>query len=140
MHAHLSVSQLISVANAAVYPPNWATLKSPAACQKAVGWVAEMGLFSFVYPQQLFFLQICQFPVNSDFLGLYNIQEHSVHQFQGLRILKTSWRAMDIDLSTSRGSHSLIIFPPNWVILSVLLQKSTQIWKIGHIISFNCYA
>ena len=30
----------ISVANAAVYPPNWATLKSSAAGQKTVRWVA----------------------------------------------------------------------------------------------------
>ena len=29
-----------SVDNAAVYPPNWATLKSPAVGLKPVGWVA----------------------------------------------------------------------------------------------------
>ena len=29
-----------SVANTGVYPPNWATLKSSAAGQKTVGWVA----------------------------------------------------------------------------------------------------
>ena len=34
------VRLLYSVANAAVYPPNWATLKSSAAGQKTVGRVA----------------------------------------------------------------------------------------------------
>ena len=49
----------------AVY--NWATLKSPAAGQKNC-WMGELklGYFSFVCPRQLFFLQMCQFPVNSE--------------------------------------------------------------------------
>ena len=35
-----SIFNTVSVANAAVYPPNWVTLKSPAAGQKTVGRVA----------------------------------------------------------------------------------------------------
>ena len=56
-----------SVANAAVYPPNWATLKLPAVGQKNC-WAGglKLGYFSFVCSRQLFFLQICQFPVNSE--------------------------------------------------------------------------
>ena len=45
----------------------------------------QLGNFSSFYPRQLFF-QICQFPVNSEsFLGLFNVQDHFFHQFQGLR-------------------------------------------------------
>ena len=46
----------------------------------------KLGYFSFVCPRQLFFpsnLPVsCQF---REFLSLFNVQEHSFHQFQGLR-------------------------------------------------------
>ena len=78
-----------SVANAAVYPPNWATLKSPdtwrswthlfcvfffCMCGRRKPencWAGglKFDYFSSVYQRQLFFLQICQFPVNSETFG-----------------------------------------------------------------------
>ena len=75
-----------SVANAAVYPPNWATLKSPAAGQKTVGGWPKIGLLFIRLPAAALFSSnvpiSCQF---REFLSLINVQEHSFHQFQGLR-------------------------------------------------------
>ena len=76
-----------SVANAAVYPPNWATLKSPAAGQKNC-WAGDLklGYFFIRLPAATLFSSnvpiSCQF---REFLSLINVQEHSFHQFQGLR-------------------------------------------------------
>ena len=48
-------------------PAQLGYLKSPAAGQKTVGLGGlKLGYFSFVCPWQLLFLQMCQFPVNSE--------------------------------------------------------------------------
>ena len=76
----------ISVANAAVYPPNWATLKF--ACRRSKNcWAGDlkMGLLFVRLPAAALFSSnvpiSCQF---REFLSLINVQEHSFHQFQGL--------------------------------------------------------
>ena len=96
----------------------------------------KLGYFSSVYLRQLFFLQICQFPVNSEslFLSLFNVQEHSFHHFQGLR---RSRRAVNMHYPLHAEVNNLIVFPPNWVTLIILQLKSTQIWEIGRIIRFD---
>ena len=75
-----------SVANAVVYPPNWATLKSPAAGQKLLGGWPKIRLLFIRLPAAVLFSSnvpiSCQFRA---FLSLINVQEHSFHQFQGLR-------------------------------------------------------
>ena len=75
-----------SVASTMVYPPNWATLKLPAAGKKLLGrsQVAKnWASFHFSFFFQLdSILSIQKF---SEFLILFNNQEHSFHQFQGLR-------------------------------------------------------
>ena len=64
-----------SVANAVVYPPNWATLKSPAMGQKSVRRVAKhwVTFHPSTRSSSLFF----------KFASFLSIQ--SFHQFQGLR-------------------------------------------------------
>ena len=49
-------------------------------------------------------------PVSSqfrEFLSLFNVQEHSFHQFQGY---KTSWRAINIDFPLHAEVNNLIVF------------------------------
>ena len=77
-----------SVANAAVYPPNWDTLKSPAAGQKLFGGWPKIGLLFICLPTAALFSS--NLPVSCqirDFCRLSNGQEHSIHEFQGLRLL-----------------------------------------------------
>ena len=51
-----------SVANAVVYPPNWATLKSPAVGQKTVRrWLIIGLLFTFLPVASLFFFKFGSF-------------------------------------------------------------------------------
>ena len=135
----LSLSNSISVANATVYPPNSSELGYfEIACRGSKNcWAGglKLGYFFILLPMAALFssnLSVsCQF---SEFLSPLYVQKHSIHHFQGLRVLKTSWRAINIDYLLHAEVNSLIVFPPNWVILSVLLMKSTQIWKIGRII------
>ena len=77
-------SLVSSVANAAVYLPNWAALKSSAAGQKLLGGWPKIGLLFIRLPAAALFSSnlpvSCQF---REFLSLFNVQEHSFHQFQG---------------------------------------------------------
>ena len=69
-----------SVANAAVYPPSWAALKSPATGQKTVGRLTENCATFHPSTHGSFFFQIlsisCQF---REFLSPFDVQEHSIH-------------------------------------------------------------
>ena len=112
-HAH-------SVANAAVYLPNWATLKLPAAARvkNLLGGWPKIGLLFIRRPKAALFSSnlpvSCQF---REFLNLYNVQEHSFHQFQELR-------AISINHPLHAKVNNLIVFPPNWV-------KAPKFEKLG---------
>ena len=105
--------------------------------KKLLGGWPKIGLLSILLPAAALFssnLSVsCQF---REFLSPFNVQEHSIHQFQGLRVLKTSWRAINIDYPLHAEVNCLIDIPPNWVILSFSLLKNTQIWEIGRIVSW----
>ena len=103
-------------------------------------WVGglKLGYFSSFNPRQLFFLQICQFSINSEslVLSLFNVQEHCFHQFrariQGLR--RPGEQSISI-IHLHVEVNNVIVFPPNWVILIILGLKSTQIWEIRRVIT-----
>ena len=125
-----------SVANAVVYLPNWTSLKSPTAGQKLLGrWPKNWATFIHLPTAVLFSSNMpvsCQF---REFLSLFNVQEHSFRQFQGLRHL-----GEQSILIFHLTRKSAIVFPPNQVILIILQLKSTQIWKIGLIITYKNWA
>ena len=114
----------VSVANAVVYSPNWATL----------GRWPKIGLLFILLPAAALFSNLTVSWQFRKFLSPFIVQEHSIYQFQGLRVLKTSWRAINIDCPLHKGVKSLIVLR-HWAILSVLLLKSIQIWEIGRIFS-----
>ena len=119
-----------SVANAAVYLSNWATLKLPATGKKKLlGDWPRIGLPFILLPMATLFLQIlsisCQF---REFLSPFDVQEHSIHQFQGLRVLKTLWRGINIDYLLHAAINSLIVFPLNWVILTAEKRPNLGNW------------
>ena len=108
MHVHLSVSQLISVANTAVSLRNWATLNSHALGQKNC-WVGGLNLdyFSFVYPWSSFFFKF------DNFLSIQGVCEPfqcpRTFFLSNLRI-ETSWRAINIDYPLHAAVHNVINF------------------------------
>ena len=92
-----------SVANTAVYPLNWATLKSSAVGKKKLlgRWPKIGQLFNRLLAAALFSSNL---PVSyqlREFLSIFSVQEHVCHQFQGLR----HPAEQSIRLSTSRGSQ-----------------------------------
>ena len=96
-----------SVANTVGHPPNWASLKSPPTGkkkkgEKTAGGLPRFGLFFICLPTTtLFFLKICQFPVNSFFFNLFKVQKHSFHQFQ---------EKISIDYPLYTEGNNLIVF------------------------------
>ena len=123
-----------SVAIATVYLPNWATLKSPATGQKTVGQVAwNWATFHPSAHGSSFFFKLAVFCQFREFLGLFIDQEHSFHQFQGLR---RPGEQSIINYPLHVEVDNLNVFLPSWVILSTLWLKSIQIWKIGRIITW----
>ena len=109
----------------------------------SVGQVTLNWTIFHLYDCSSFFLEIlqvsCQF---RKFLNLFNSQEHFF--FPSISGIRTSWRAINIDISTSHGKQKsffffvlfCFVFWPNWVILIILLLKSTQIWEIGSMITW----
>ena len=83
---------------------------------------------------QLFFLQICQFPVNSETVKPFQFPRTFYSWISGI---KTSWRAISTwcDYSLHGEVDNQIVFPPNWAILIILLLKNAQIQKIGRVIA-----
>ena len=77
---------MTSVANAAVYPPNWATLKWPAAGQKNC-WAGDLklGYFSFVCPRQLFFFKCANFLSIQRVLGPYQCPRTFLSSISGIK-------------------------------------------------------
>ena len=64
------------------------------------------------------------------FLRPFNVQEHSIHQFQGLG-LPGEQSILIIQCPLHTKVNNIIVFPPNCVILSVLLQKAPKFEKLG---------
>ena len=111
-------SVLRSVANAAVYPLNWATLKLLAAKKKKNGCQADglkFGYFSCLPAAALFF----KF---ASFLSIQRVFEPFQWPrtfFLSISGIKTSWRAINIDYPLHTEVNSLHVFPLNWVILII---------------------
>ena len=62
----------------------------------------KLGYFSFICPRQLFFLQICQFPVNSESFWASSMSKNILFiNFRDWDVLKNN----QYRLSTSRGSQ-----------------------------------
>ena len=69
----------------------------------------KLGYFSFVCPRQLFFLQICQFPVNSESFWASSMSKNILFiNFRDSDVLKSN----QYRLSTSRGSQQSNCFSP----------------------------
>ena len=99
--------------------------------KKLLGGWPKIGLFFILLPAAALFSSnlpvSCQF---NEFLSLFNVRELFFSSISGI---KTSWRAINIDYPLHVEVNNLIVFPPNWVILIILLLKSTHIWEIEHI-------
>ena len=55
--------------------------------------------------------------------------------FSSISGITTSWRAINNDYPVHAQVDNLIVFPPNWVFLVILLLKSTYffLWKLGEL-------
>ena len=94
----------------------------------------KLGYFSSVCPWQLLF--------SSKFASFLSFQR-VFEPFQCLRTffssisgIKMSWGAIIIDYPLYAEVNNLIVFQPNWVIFIILRLRSTQIWEIGHMITW----
>ena len=121
-----------SVANAAVYPQNWATLKLPAAGQKLLGgWP-----FHPSTPGSSFFFKFVSF------LSIHRVFERFQCPrtfFSTISGIKMSWRAINIDYPLHAEVNNLIVFLPNWVILIILQQKHPHLgnWEYNYLIKIG---
>ena len=124
---------VISDATAAVYPPNWATLKSPATSQKIDGQVAKN--WATFHPSIHSSPFSSSLPVSCQFREFLIFFQCPRTFFSLISGIKTSWRAINFSYPLHVGVNNLIVFPPNRVILIILRRKSTQIWEIGRTIT-----
>ena len=132
-----------SVVNAAIYPPNWATLKT--CCLGSL----KLGYFLSVCPGQpfFFFFWICQFSVNSEsfweFSTLKHMVEHSFHQSLS-RFLSISCRGQQSDCLFVCGVFFLSFFLSFFPLLGDFCHFTAQKhlnFKIGRLGCFRkkCY-
>ena len=101
---------------------------------KLLGGWPKLGLLFICLPRALLF-----FFKFASFLSIQRAFEPfqcSRTFFSSISGIETSWRAISIDYQLQVEVNSLIVFPPNWVILIILWLKSTQIWESGRIITW----
>ena len=96
------------------------------------GW-PNIGILSSVCPRQLFFLQICLFPVNSESFWVISISKNILFiNFRDLRRHGGWWRAIDIDYPLRTEVKNLIFFRPIFMIFDLFYGwKAPKLGKLG---------
>ena len=122
-----------SVAKAAVYRRIGLLWNRLLRVIKLLGGWPKIGLLFIHLPfGSSFFFKFANFLSIQRIFGLFQCLRKLYSSISGI---KSSCRATSIDYPLHAEVNNLIVFPPNWVILIILLLKSAQIWKIGRIIA-----